>query len=216
MTDLAKKGRAMELRRMGKTYGQIVSELGVSKGTLSGWLRNEEWPKEITKRWAETEGKSQLSLMYAGKKLSMQARRQRATEEALVDFEKYWPNPLFVAGLALYWGEGDKKTAYQARLTNTDPELIRIFLSFLLTFGDLPKERVWVSLIIYDDLDVSTCELFWQKATNLSADHFQKTVMIKGRSIEKRSPNGICVLGISSVDLKTKMLVWIAELSKRL
>lgn len=40
MARVIDRQRATELRKQGKTYGQISKELGITKSTLSDWLGN--------------------------------------------------------------------------------------------------------------------------------------------------------------------------------
>ena len=157
-----------------------------------------------------------MKSMNAARKISLDATYKAAGELARDSFIANMSDQLFVSGLSLYWGEGDKRTRHQVRLTNTDPALVKIFLKFLLKYSELPLERVWVSLIRYPDTTSEGCEMYWQDQLGLGAEHFQKTVEIQGRGTERRSAYGICVVGISSSVLKVKMLTWIAELGKYL
>lgn len=161
-------------------------------------------------------GRERAEHMNRLRRRNLDALYETARLEALNTFVRHRIDPLFVAGLALYWGEGDKRTRHQVRITNTDPALIRTFLAFLRIYADLPEERVWVSLIVYPDIVISECEQYWQNALGLGSEHFQKTVVIQGRGTERRSQYGICILGLSSAVLKVKMQTWIAELAKNL
>lgn len=211
-----KKKEAIELRKSGLSYSKISSNLGVPKGTLSGWFRNETWSKEVRKTLSQNSNQYQMGLINKARKQSLEQKENRVIDEALTMFNERQLDPLFIAGLCLYWGEGDKRTRHQVRITNTDPGIIRLFLRFLNVYSNILQERVWIALIIYKDLDIETCETFWQKETGLTASHFQKTITIAGKGTERRSPHGICILGISSTELKTKISTWIAELAKRL
>lgn len=203
------KDIAFELRRKGMTFNEISNEMRISKSTLSLWFKGQNWSKEITGEHCLKNGQLQVQRMNSAKRVSAEARDKEAVEDARSKFKSHMHETFFISGLSLYWGEGDKRTPYQVRITNTDPGIIRIFLQFLTRYSGIPRERVWISLIIYNDLNRRDCEEFWQKETGLSAEHFQKTVTIQGRGTERRSPNGICVLGVSSVVLKIKMLEWI-------
>jgi hypothetical protein len=66
---------------------------------------------------------------------------------------------LHLAGAMLYWAEGDKRSN-AARLSNSDPELIRLFVQFLRTHFGVPDERLRV-----------TCHLF--------ADHIDRQIEIE-------------------------------------
>ncbi|MBA2643261.1 MAG: hypothetical protein H0U82_10080 [Actinobacteria bacterium] len=67
---------------------------------------------------------------------------------------------LHVAGAMLYWAEGDKGSRNSARLTNSDPDLLVMFVRFLRTYFELPNEKLRV-----------TCNLF--------ADHLDRQVEIE-------------------------------------
>ena len=163
-------------------------------------------------RWV----RRQVVGVAATRKGSAEQRDRDAEMKARESFQTYWPDPLFVAGLSLYRGGGDKVGRYQVRFTNTDPELIYLFLKFLNAYTPEYKERIWISLIQYAGTNRETNEQFWQAKTMIPTEQFQKTVTIKSKSIERKSPHGICVVGVSSVSLKIKMMTWIAECAKRL
>jgi transposase-like protein len=60
MARVIDRQRAIELRKQGKTHGQIKKELGINKSTLSGWLS--EYPLS----------EKQLDLLKLNKKYSRQ------------------------------------------------------------------------------------------------------------------------------------------------
>jgi hypothetical protein len=189
--------------------------LGIPKGTLSGWFRNEEWSKDIALKNSRPSAET-ISARNATRRASRQAQDEFLKKQARSSFAACWPEPVFVAGLALYWGEGDKRTRHQVRITNTDPGIIRSFQGFLKKYGGNLGTRIWISLIIYEDLDRRACESFWQEESGIAPERFHRTVVIKGRGTERRSPHGICILGVSSTPLKTTILTWIEEMEKRL
>jgi len=163
-------------------------------------------------RW----GRKHVVGVAATRKGSVERRDRDAEMKARESFQTYWPDPIFVAGLSLYWGGGDKVGRYQVRFTNTDPELISFFIKFLNAYAPGYKERIWISLIQYAGTDREANEQFWQAKTMIPKEQFQKTVTIKSKSVERQSPRGICVVGVSSVSLKIKMMTWIAECAKRM
>ncbi len=57
---------------------------------------------------------------------------------------------LFGLGLGLYWGEGTKANKDSIRLGNTDPELIRKFIDFLISFFEIDKNdlRFGIQILI--------------------------------------------------------------------
>ena len=51
----------------------------------------------------------------------------------------------------LYWAEGDKGSKNAARLSNSDPEVLRFFLRFLRTYFDVPDEKLRVTCHLFAD-----------------------------------------------------------------
>ena len=207
------KEKAFELRRSGKSYKQIVAELGVPIATLSGWLKHEPWSREIKSRLA-----SQASLANPEKiKLMVQANKEKwrlKHEEyriaAVREFEKLKDDPLFLAGLMLYWGEGEKQPKSSVvRLRNSEPEMIKIFNLFLTKTLKISSDKVSVWLLLYPDLTDSVQKNFWSKATNIPMGQFKKSIYIKGRHPTKRLSYGVCTIFISSRALKERMLKWL-------
>jgi hypothetical protein len=213
------KQEAIKLRKSGKSYEEIRKALAISKSTLSDWFSNESWSRDITrflnKENAEAsvrrllmlnrEKKSHLNNLYA------QARGE-AEEEFL--FLKY--DPLFISSMMIYWGEGDKATRGQVRVSNSDPEMIKIFLNFLYKVCGTSSPRIWINLLVYPDNDVKKVEKFWRDFLKVDSDCFQKTTILQGREKTKRLEYGICSVGISSRYLKEKMLVWLKLLKDEL
>lgn len=204
---------AEELRRSGKTYSEISRETGVATGTLSHWL------KDIRPLVFDEKTKQRLEKI-AGLN-ALRDERSRAKDAEIVlsarnEFSTHLSESLFVSGLSLYFGVGDIRTAYQTRISSTEPGIVSIFIKFIREYAPIFKNRIWISLVIYDDLSVAVCEGYWRTVTGLTEDQFQKTTMIKGKGVERRSPYGMCTVGVSSIELKKKIMTWIAELQKRL
>jgi len=71
-------------------------------------------------------------------------------------------------------------------------------------------------VLLYPDLDPNKCKDFWIKKSGLSAENFNKCVVIQGRHKTKRIPYGVCYVGVGSTYLKEKMRIWLTLLSEEL
>jgi hypothetical protein len=212
-----KKKRAIELRRLGKSYRDISVLLDIPKSTLSNWFSKIQWSGEIKKRLIKSTSKihkERLFLMNTIRMNNLTERYNIARREAIKEFNLYKNDPIFMFGLALYWGEGDKVTKYQLRLTNSDPEVVRSFKIFLDKFCNGKNEKIWAGLIIYRDLDSDECINHWSKIIDLDKKCFTKSTIIRGHHKINKLSYGICVLGISSRFLKEKMLEWLRLVPK--
>lgn len=112
---------------------------------------------------------------------------------------------LFGLGIGLYWGEGTKKSPGQVRLGNTDPYLIRSFISFLEKTYKIDKNRLRFALQIFSDMDQKQEELFWQRFLKVSADSFYKTINTRSGSIgtyREKSKHGVLTVYFNNKKLR--------------
>lgn len=112
---------------------------------------------------------------------------------------------LYGLGLGLYWGEGDKQTKNTIRLANTDPELIKAFIKFLLTICQLDKRKLIYSLICFNDSNPEEVRAYWAKELRISKEKFGKIVQIppQGKGTYRRkSKYGVCILIVGNMKLK--------------
>jgi len=80
-------------------------------------------------------------------------------------------------GLGLYWGEGTKASKHSVRLGNTDPELIKMFIQFLVELFDVKKEKLRFGLQIFSDTDPQKALDFWVNALNVETSQFTKIIV---------------------------------------
>ncbi|MDP3901007.1 MAG: hypothetical protein Q8Q38_01550 [bacterium] len=206
---LKERRKAIRLRRLGKSYGEILKYTPVSKGTLSLWLRDIEVnPKFL----AELRGR-EIS-RYAGAK-ARQRQRIEKTELIIRDAKKevwsLYRDPLFLAGLMLYWAEGDKSDENeQIKFTNSDPEMIRVMMCWFRKVCVVPEEKFRISLHVHELHCRSDMEDYWSRVTKVPLTQFHKTY-IKQTSLRYRKNhlyNGTCAIRVSNRDLFRRMKGW--------
>jgi hypothetical protein len=203
------------LRRRRKSYNEIAGILGIAKSTVGYWAvaRPESW--NIRDGLSKTQHKNNAVLLGKFSHNRWKIYRERAAAESAKQFSGLAKNPLFIAGIMLYWGEGDKIPRGSLRLTNTDPKIIGTFVAFLKKVMGARKEKIRIELILYPDLSDAQCKDFWSKTTDLPEKNFMKTQIIQGRHPTKRLSYGICMIIVNSIYEKIKMLTWIDIFSKK-
>jgi hypothetical protein len=211
---------AIELRKKGASYNRICKELNIPKSTMHYWFKDLKWSQKIKgelTRKAKIQAIKRLRAVVQAQKKRWEAYKKQHQEEAREEFPILKSNPLFLAGLMLYWGEGDSNPKHQVRLSNIDPRMIKLFNDFLEKICEVPKEKIRLSLIIYPDLVDTKCKKFWNNKTKISLRQFDKSSMIYGRHPTKRLENGICIIRVnSSHALKEKMMIWTSLMIKEL
>lgn len=207
------KDKAIELRRDGKSYKEISRTLNIPTATLCGWFKNLDWSIEVRNRLGAKASFSypeKLELMAAATRKKFALLHEKYRQEATKEFGVKKNDPLFIAGLMLYWGEGDKKLENgQVSLSNSDPEMIKIFHSFLAHTVGVSIEKIGARLILYPDLIDSVQKNLWSKLTKIPISKFTRSTYIQGRHPTKRNSYGVCLVRVCSRELKEKILVWI-------
>ncbi|MBU1148472.1 hypothetical protein KKI23_00090 [Patescibacteria group bacterium] len=207
------KEEATELRRKGKSYKEISRILGIPTATLCGWFKDLDWSIEIRNQLGANTSFSypeKLKLMVAATRKKFALLHEEYRQEAIKEFEVKKDDPLFIAGVMLYWGEGDKNVNNSSiRLTNSDLGMIRSFYLFLVNSMGIPKERVTINLLIYPDLIDSVQKKLWSDITGIPLSQFQKSVVIKGRHPTRRLAHGVGMIRIGGRKYKEKLIKWI-------
>lgn len=210
--------RIKELRSQNKSYKQIVSALGISKGTVSYWLAGDSESQKIKKQLTLENlrtSKLRIQKIIDTNRKKWAALWSEAESSAKEEFEKLVKNPLFVAGISIYWGEGDSKIDNPVRISNTDPRMIAVYCEFLRTILKISEEKIKVGLILYPDLNDKICTSFWSKVTKVIDGHFFKSQYIRGSHPTKRLAHGICMVIVSNKYQKVKILKWIDLFAKK-
>jgi len=213
------KEKAFSLRKKGKSYGEIKVALNVPKSTLSGWLSNKQWSKKVKGILVEKSktysSARMLWLSKVQKKRLLEVYLQ-AEQQAAKEFEEFKWFPLFIAGMCIFWGEGDKMSKHIVRIANVDPRLIKIFIRFLRKVCGIPKEKIRAYILLYPDLETKDCLNYWAKQSGLRLENFTKSVIIQGRHKTRRLSYGVCNINVSSSYLSRKMNIWLKLLATEL
>jgi len=115
---------------------------------------------------------------------------------------------LYGLGLGLYWGEGTKSNSKVIRLGNTDPDLIKSFMDFLITFFGIKKADLKFGLQIFTDTDPGQALDFWTKKLKVNKAQFQKVIVTKSGSIgtyKNKSKTGVLTLHYNNTKARKKL-----------
>ena len=122
---------------------------------------------------------------------------------------------LFGLGLGLYWGEGTKRNKHAIRLGNTDPDLIKSFINFLVSIYNIDKNKLKFQLLSYDDLDQDELISFWTKYLSVKNTQFSKTTILKRRgkgTYLERMKYGVLLLTFGNIKLRNLICSQIANI----
>jgi transposase-like protein len=182
------KEKAIILRESGKSLSEISEELGVSKSTVSLWTKNVVLDGRATMiiedkaRMSRAKGHATLHK----KKLNrLNVAEKEATK--LLEKIKFDENTAIIALSIMYWCEGIKDDNGVA-FTNSDPELVRAFISMLEKIFEIDRKKFTVCLHIHDYHNESDSLNFWSQAIGIPLNQFTKTY--KKKSNHKYSHKG--------------------------
>ncbi|MEW5805392.1 MAG: hypothetical protein AB1721_01525 [Patescibacteria group bacterium] len=124
------KSKALQLRKMGRSYNEIHKLLKIPKSTLSGWFHNLNLPLRAKSRLGKRiKEKSLKGLLKKSKEQTKKAqeRMKQTRKLAKSSISKLSQKDLKLIGASLYWAEGYKRpiirnnkeiTSHPVALTN--------------------------------------------------------------------------------------------------
>jgi hypothetical protein len=192
MAKTREKSEAVKLRNKGESIKVIARRLGVSSGTVSIWCREIKLTAKQREALEKREGLGKLEGRYKG---SQTNRRKKEVKTVALKkkggklVESLSLKELFVAGVALYWGEGSKEDT-RLQITNSDLEIVKFFIVWVEKIFGIEKERLvfYITVNEMHEGRVKEIERYWQKALNVSEEQFNKTVILKSKN-KKRYDN---------------------------
>jgi hypothetical protein len=171
------KQNAIKLRDAGHSYKYIEKSLGIPRSTLSGWFAGRPFnPNHYT-----------LEKIRNGPKISAQKRiherilrTQAVWDNAAANLGNLTDRDLLLLGIGLYMGEGSK-TGSIVRFSNSDPLLIKVFLSWMKNHFGVANTNFALRVHSYLDVDITKVENYWLKTTGLPNSCLRPT-FIEGRA----------------------------------
>lgn len=208
MAKVKEKELALDLRRRGSSYSQIKKLVGVSKSTLSSWLReyplSERRVREL-RDWNET----RIEHYRETRKRKREAELDQIASEERRILLPLSKRDLYVAGLFLYWGEGGKTKAFELTLSNTDPAVLRVFIQWLNEVFGVPKEMLHVKLQLYKDMSISAENKYWSKELGLPITQFRKpyikSSLLSGLTYRGGFKHGTCNIVFSNAKVSKRV-----------
>jgi hypothetical protein len=140
------------------------------------------------------------------------AEIERCHREATAWLGAMSERDLFIAGIALYAGEGTKGEGRGVGFTNTDPRMVALFLAWLRTFFEIDESRLRVRLYLHEGLDLAAAKGFWSDVTNIPIGQFNRPYRAKPDSAIRRAKHPMgCVGVVYSRRLTHRMVVGLVE-----
>ena len=206
------KKKAILLRKQGLSYREIMAKIPVAKSTISVWLYSIGLSKkqkqrltlkriEAVKRSATTKHQRRIDLT------------KKIMDAAQSEAGRLTHRELWLAGIMLYWAEGAKEKDHRpgsgVRFTNTDPEMISLFLKWLSEICGKDLSDITFSLYIHGLQKHRTSEIvdFWTKTIGCKKSYFRYIYYKKGNPKTLRKNVGASYHGTLRVSVKSSSLL---------
>jgi hypothetical protein len=190
------------MRLQGMSVRDIAIQLGVSRGSVSLWVRDIELTNEQKRILKDRQRLWGAQNTGAGINRE-RAQLRRAQSQELGRQKAKEGHPLYLAGCMLYWAEG-AKDRNNINFVNSDPNMSQLFLRFLR--DELNVTDAEIVLYIHShstDLDeIQRVQQYWINLLTLPTTCIRKVLYKKGSDVRKNILlNGICSIRVYRTDL---------------
>jgi hypothetical protein len=207
------KEKAIKMRRAGNSLRDVSLALSIPKSTLSGWFKDiklsAKHQKALDKRHADALVKARKSAAIVNKHQKVQ-RLKLAELEAnkVIQSIDLSNNGITEIALALlYLGEGFKKSETTG-MGNSDPEILKFFLSTMLNIYNLDINKIRFNLHLRADQDQDAMKKYWSKTLEVPIDRFGYVIKDKRTQNSKTYSKykGVCVINCGNVAIQRKLV----------
>jgi transcriptional regulator with XRE-family HTH domain len=215
------RAKARELRDTGMDYEEIAGALGVSKSSVSLWVRDMPTPARLSYAECRKRSAEGSRRYWVAERQAREAHRTAARAAAAAQIGDLTDRELLIAGSVAYWCEGAKSKPYRraehVSCINSDPNLILMFLSFLRRVG-VDSKRLRYRVHIHESAEVEEATRYWADLVNARTDQFHRPNIKHGNPRTNRRNTGAGYRGClqvrvrQSCDLYRKIEGWAAAI----
>ncbi len=170
------KAQVINLRKSGFSISELSNKFGVSKSTVSTWVKN--IPLSI-------KAKARIDSLYtAGQVKSQEIIRQKTLNKiaeadlfaiSLLKGINITQNHSVLIAVMLWWCEGNKDISSSVSFTNSDPDLVKTYISLLRKGFDLDEQKFRILMHLHDYHVELKERRFWSEITGIAQDKFYKS-----------------------------------------
>jgi transcriptional regulator with XRE-family HTH domain len=197
--------RARELRASGLSVREVAATVGVLQSAASLWVRDVRLTP-AQRRALDERGERGRDLARLRKSARARDLRRSYQEEGRgLAHER---GPRYAAGCMLYWAEGAKERN-RVKITNSDPELLAFFATFLRTeFGVSPEQmRLYCNLFADHVARQREIEDYWLSRLDLPRSSLRTSIVNTFSRASKRTRIGKLPYGTSALYVHSTRIV---------
>jgi len=151
------------MRERGCPITAIARAVGCTKSTALAWTKHVRLSVQQRVSLRSQGIKAALNVLH----VSIARRAAKHITEADAFWEVHKHEPLFAAGVGLYWGEGNK-AGRTLGIVNSDPLLLKVWLRWCRCY--LKGYALRFSIQAHADVSRRSAVHFWRRALSLAPD----------------------------------------------
>lgn len=151
-----KLSQLKKLYRSGLSVKEVAKKMNLGISCINNTMRRHQLPRRTA---AETK-----KIIFEKSPLSFSPKKNLTPEE----------KKLKIAGLMLYWAEGSKRTQHTVDFANSDPDMIKLFSTFLTIIYQVKHSKLKGMIYCYPSHNIDTLTNFWSKTIGISQSQFTK------------------------------------------
>ncbi|MDD5221176.1 MAG: helix-turn-helix domain containing protein [Candidatus Pacebacteria bacterium] len=218
MSRIKDREQAILLRKQGFSYGMIKQIIGVSKSTLSGWLKN--YPlSEKRIELLRSHNQQQVERCRETKRRKKEDRLQTTYRNQKRRLLPLTAREFYLCGLFLYWGEGAKTHESTLSISNSDPAIVNFFIKWVTVALKMPREKIKIDLHLYKDMNIEKELNFWSEILNIPRNQFIRPYIKKSESTRINHKgsfgHGTCNARIGNARLTEQVLMGIKAITDK-
>ena len=186
-------------RRQGSSILELVRKFNIPKTTIWHHIHDIKLSKAQTRKLRSNQGGSLIRYQMQVEKARKEARK---IIQSITNFRQI--SPLIIS--LLYWAEGNKKGFI---FTNTDEDMIRLFLSIVRSYFGVRNNHIIVMARIARHADSQRVKLYWKKVTGVPIKNIRTDV--NRHNNKSRAKYGICRIRVNKGGYLSKLVKCLNE-----
>jgi hypothetical protein len=174
---------AIGLRRAGATYPEIAAALGVSKSSVSLWVR--AVPHQPRLPLSDDARRAGADRYFARRRRVRLTEQENDKRAAANEIGELTDRELLIAGAVADWAEGAKSKPWRPseafRFMNSDAAMVQLFLRWL-ELNSVEPSRIRYQVHIHESADVAKAAAFWAAIVGQPVDRLQPRSLIRPRA----------------------------------
>ena len=206
------KEHVTTFRKLGFSYKEIMRFYPLAKSTVSDWCKDIELTDRQIQRLQERKKQGSYTAGLKGSKANQERRAKEVRqikESAKSEVPLLMNNSLWIAGLMLYWAEGNKSR--RVGISNSDPNIVEFMMDWLRKYCRVDNAKFKPFLNLHSGQDKDEIKEFWSKIIKLPKEQFGKSYIKKEGTGHRKNIlyKGTLRVDVCNLNLLYRILGWI-------